>query len=478
MKATSLVLLAFLPTLCFGSLWADYNNDGIVNFVDFAAFSAHWLEEDPNQDDLSDAGFLDLVYVPYKGPQLRDKNGDPITKPIYVEPFDDIGPGPNQWKPHSSSTSVTADADYYSCGTQAMRISSIDDTTAFAFAKRVLPTSIPADLESSHIKIRYHLNDPQTLDPNDDPENISYGALYLFDSNDNYRLWVILTRIQSTEYKGEWVTYICGKYTSIGQSSTDLNWTDICKIQVLLRLKAEQFTSSLTLDSIEFWPAASHGYYCLTFDDGYTSAKHKIGYAIANGIPVTIFVIGEKIGAPGYLSWRELEDFHKTGMVAICNKAEKPFDEHTYNFSLMSKAEKYREIRSMGRKLIAHGFAEGAGVFAIPGNVYQSYKIRDEQDYFGGLCSVVRRSYPEVGMYQDFISYTEPAMLWRLEPYEDPNEMTNHLDQVIEHGMLMVAGFYSPDFQAFKDHIEAVKARIDAGKLIAVKATQPFGTSY
>lgn len=51
MKSVISIFILGLSSICMGSLSADFNCDGIVDFNDFATFSEQWLREEPCTDD-------------------------------------------------------------------------------------------------------------------------------------------------------------------------------------------------------------------------------------------------------------------------------------------------------------------------------------------------------------------------------------------------------------------------------------------
>lgn len=56
----------------------------------------------------------------------------------------------------------------------------------------------------------------------------------------------------------------------------------------------------------------------ITFDDGYYN-NYKYAYPVLKkyNLPATIFVIINKIGTPGYLSWEEIKEMSDSGVVTI-----------------------------------------------------------------------------------------------------------------------------------------------------------------
>ena len=58
--------------------------------------------------------------------------------------------------------------------------------------------------------------------------------------------------------------------------------------------------------------------YIITFDDGYESV-YEYAYPIIKSreIPITLFVIDEKIGTEGYLNWNQLKEMEESGLVDV-----------------------------------------------------------------------------------------------------------------------------------------------------------------
>ena len=67
------------PTFAADNLWsegADINNDGIVDYKDFAIMANHWLVEDPNEPNAPD---ITWVYIDDDGSGMKDDSGNPIS---------------------------------------------------------------------------------------------------------------------------------------------------------------------------------------------------------------------------------------------------------------------------------------------------------------------------------------------------------------------------------------------------------------
>ncbi|MFH0764441.1 MAG: polysaccharide deacetylase family protein [Candidatus Omnitrophota bacterium] len=60
------------------------------------------------------------------------------------------------------------------------------------------------------------------------------------------------------------------------------------------------------------------GTVAITFDDGYYN-NYKYAYPVLKkyNLPATIFVIVNKVGAPGYLNWKEIKEMSDSGIITI-----------------------------------------------------------------------------------------------------------------------------------------------------------------
>lgn len=58
--------------------------------------------------------------------------------------------------------------------------------------------------------------------------------------------------------------------------------------------------------------------FLITFDDGYANVyKYAFKYAKEKNIPMTSFLINDKVGKPGYYSWDNAKEMHDSGIMSI-----------------------------------------------------------------------------------------------------------------------------------------------------------------
>lgn len=58
--------------------------------------------------------------------------------------------------------------------------------------------------------------------------------------------------------------------------------------------------------------------FLITFDDGYTDVyKYAFKYAREKNIPMTTFLINDKVGEPGYYTWEEAKEMHDSGIMGV-----------------------------------------------------------------------------------------------------------------------------------------------------------------
>ena len=64
--------------------------------------------------------------------------------------------------------------------------------------------------------------------------------------------------------------------------------------------------------------------FIVTFDDGYEGVyKYAYPFAKENNIPITSFLINDKVGTDGYYSWDEAREMDKSGLVSIYSHSMK-----------------------------------------------------------------------------------------------------------------------------------------------------------
>ena len=155
----------------------------------------------------------------------------------------------------------------------------------------------------------------------------------------------------------EWVTYTMNFSDAIVTGTP--NRAAIDKIQ--FRIKDDSTTAvTLNMQVLGTIPEPSAGMLTFAFDDGwdsqYTEAKKEMS---EYGFPATAYVIKNKIGTGGYMTFsqlHELENLHRWEVSA----------HHETDLTTVGLAEAESLIRTEKQWLIDNGFNRGADHFAIP----------------------------------------------------------------------------------------------------------------
>ncbi|MFH1622401.1 MAG: polysaccharide deacetylase family protein [Candidatus Omnitrophota bacterium] len=102
----------------------------------------------------------------------------------------------------------------------------------------------------------------------------------------------------------------------------------------------------------------------LTFDDGYESS-YKYAYPILKkmGFSAYFFVIGSKIGSPGYLNWQQIKELKDSGMIIGSHGMT-----HKILTELKDEDLDY-ELRA-SKKLLEENLGQSVNYFSIPGGLY------------------------------------------------------------------------------------------------------------
>lgn len=86
----------------------------------------------------------------------------------------------------------------------------------------------------------------------------------------------------------------------------------------------------------------------ITFDDGYDGV-YKFAYQISKeyNIPITSFVINNKVGEEGYFTWEEAKEMQKSGLVNISSHSKKHdnFGNKTANEAVEDVISSFEEIQ-------------------------------------------------------------------------------------------------------------------------------------
>ena len=121
----------------------------------------------------------------------------------------------------------------------------------------------------------------------------------------------------------------------------------------------------------------------ITFDDGYQGVYDNVfPIAKAHNIPITIFIINEKVGEEGYFNWEEAKEMQDSGLVTIAS--------HSINhpeFTSLSVEEAVENVDNSYKEIEEHLGQQKVKVFTYPYGLYteeQSKKLK-ERGYIQNL---------------------------------------------------------------------------------------------
>ena len=124
--------------------------------------------------------------------------------------------------------------------------------------------------------------------------------------------------------------------------------------------------------------------YIITFDDGYESV-YKYAYPIIKSreIPITIFVIDEKVGTEGYLSWNQLKEMEESGLVDVYTHGL----DHEDSTKLSAEELLNRVNIAEDNLIMALGISNRPKVFAYPYGKYtdEQLSLLKENGYIQNL---------------------------------------------------------------------------------------------
>lgn len=121
----------------------------------------------------------------------------------------------------------------------------------------------------------------------------------------------------------------------------------------------------------------------VTFDDGYEGV-YQNAYPIVkkHNIPITIFVINEKVGNPGYFNWEKAKEMQDSGLVTIAS--------HSINhpeFTKLSTEEAVKNVNNSYKEIEEHLGKQKVKVFTYPYGLYteEQSKRLGENGYIQNL---------------------------------------------------------------------------------------------
>ena len=144
--------------------------------------------------------------------------------------------------------------------------------------------------------------------------------------------------------------------------------------------------------------------FIITFDDGYESV-YKYAYPIIKSreIPITIFVIDEKVGTEGYLNWNQLKEMEESGLVDVYTHGL----DHADSTELEAR-ELLNRINKAQDDLITHlGIANRPKIFAYPYGKYteEQYELLKENGYIQNLMDDQTNISNQTDLYKLHRSY-------------------------------------------------------------------------
>ncbi len=110
--------------------------------------------------------------------------------------------------------------------------------------------------------------------------------------------------------------------------------------------------------------------FIITFDDGYEGVyKYAYPYALENNIPITSFLINDKVGTPGYYSWDEAREMDKSGLVSIYSHSMKHdnYDKYEPEELLKDVTESLNQIEEELGHSIEKVFTYPCGLYSEEG---------------------------------------------------------------------------------------------------------------
>jgi peptidoglycan/xylan/chitin deacetylase (PgdA/CDA1 family) len=121
----------------------------------------------------------------------------------------------------------------------------------------------------------------------------------------------------------------------------------------------------------------------LTFDDGYAD-NYSTAYPILRqlGLPATIFIATDFIDRPGYLSWEQIREMEKSGLVE-----SQPHTASHPKLPNLLPEEAEREIAS-SQRVLEEGLGRNCSLFAYPKGRFSRPIIEMVKRRFGAAVTV------------------------------------------------------------------------------------------
>jgi len=122
----------------------------------------------------------------------------------------------------------------------------------------------------------------------------------------------------------------------------------------------------------------------ITFDDGYENNYTNAFPAIKEyRIPVTVFVVANNIGGPGYMGWSQIREMAESGLVSIGSHTMT----HRYLPSIEDEGRLTREILNPGL-ILKNKLDQDAIFFSYPiGGFTEKIRNMVEGFGYGGACA-------------------------------------------------------------------------------------------
>lgn len=350
MKYIYMILILIPSTVCIGSSGADFNNDGIVNFTDFATFADQWLQQ-------SDGGIIS--YPHYGVKELGRGKYLPVDFLESCEVYDDP-----QWATWFIGDCIkTEELNLVRCGQKSIRMTHTAADT-YSLLMLDLGSESKKNFLYHNFRVRYYI-DPLT----------ETTVMNLYFNNGEYDR--PNRGLINLPYAAGWntVEFTWGAVAPLG------NFDPTSPVQTITFVYDNPAINSFyVLDMIEAWPTnATKGSVIFTFDDGkLTEYEEGIRYLAKYGFRSMFYISSEAVDGqwPGHCNWDQIKAAADCGAL-ICTHRQSSIvadlGEDCTDDDLRQWCAKQKEY------LVKRGYVTGADYFAIPGG-QTSGAVRGPED--------------------------------------------------------------------------------------------------
>jgi len=283
-----------LSTICLGYSRADFNNDGIVDFIDLAEFAAQWLQEDNEAPKIPKG--LNCFYP--KAWDLFIDDDDVVWQNLCSDA--------TEWSKGSSDPVTLSDHDD-SIGNEYSQTNGSCVKVAFTGSGTATVTHIfdsAQDFSECFCKFNYFIPDFD-YDPTKYPRSGNQTVvIFLKDSS-----WksAILHHLPYTKGYHS-IEFSCGGM----KDQNGIDFTDITRIQVVIF--GGVVGTEFFWDSIQFIQNYSRPRVVLTFDNGLQSHYDVVRPLLnARGMKGVFYVVKDFTDTAGYMTTAELLQLQSEG---------------------------------------------------------------------------------------------------------------------------------------------------------------------